>query len=88
MRLIVILALLALLSGCEGRRCRDTVQVLPYANRADCDPTATATVTTTDRGPTVVCTCPKAVAPASAPVGPAPGETALGETTPNTNDED
>lgn len=62
-------------AGCEPRRCQDSVQVLPYAPDVVCDPTATATLTTTTDGRTVVvCTCPKEGA-AEAPVTPGPDVT-------------
>lgn len=73
------LAALALLgvfaASCEARRCQDSVQVLPYAPDVVCDPTATATLTTTTDGRTVVvCTCPKEGA-AEAPVTRGPDVT-------------
>jgi hypothetical protein len=86
LRAALLLLVLALVTpGCDARRCQDTVRVLPSGGGSTvCDPTATATIQQTDKGPTVVCTCPKdEPATASGPAGAsgpgvAPGSTVEG----------
>ena len=81
---LLLLVLAFVTPGCDARRCQDSVQPLTYAHSIACDPTATATIQQTDKGPTVICTCPKdEPATASGPAGPsgpaAPGSTAGGD---------
>ena len=83
LRAALLLLVLAIVTpGCDARRCQDTVRVLPLGGSVVCDPTATATIQQTDKGPTVVCACPK-----DEPATASGASGASGSVAPNTNGE-